>query len=66
MPYQLFAAIGSLCLEADRHGAKRAVLIVHEFRTNLNRRQENGREREDARLLPESAMGEECEPTCRQ
>jgi len=35
MPYQLFAAVGSLCLEANRYGAQRAVLIVHEFRTNL-------------------------------
>jgi hypothetical protein len=35
MPYQLFSAIGSLCLEANRYGAQRAVLIVHEFRTNL-------------------------------
>ncbi len=35
MPYQLFSALGGTLLEADLQGARKAVLVVHEFRTPL-------------------------------
>ncbi len=35
LPYQLFAAIAGTLLEAERHGAYKAVFVVHEFRTPL-------------------------------
>ena len=35
MPYQLLSAFGGVCVEAQTQKASHAVLIIHEFRTDL-------------------------------
>jgi hypothetical protein len=48
MHYQLLAAVAGVCIEAERHGAKHAILIVHEFRTTLT---EDQKMDENSRIL---------------
>lgn len=46
MFYQLLAAVAALCIEAQRHSAARAILVIHEFHTALTedtKMEENGR-----------------------